>query len=64
MKKSKAMTPADFAAKMQAIENQEDVSQDYEVTHSNADDLLCEMLIQLGYGDGVEIYKKLYKICS
>lgn len=34
---------------------------DTEISHSNADDLLCELLSVLGFNDIVEIYKKINK---
>ena len=47
------MTPKEFATKMQSIV----IGGDVEITHGNADDLVYELLIQLGYAEGAEIYK-------
>ena len=52
------MTPQEFANKMQEIfEN----NYDPEGNHCNADDLLCAVLIALGYGEGIGIFKKADK---
>ena len=34
---------------------------DTEVAHSNADDVLCKLLTDLGYGDVVEEWRKVEK---
>ena len=34
---------------------------DVEEHHFDADDLLCELLTELGYGDVVEVYNKIEK---
>lgn len=34
---------------------------DTEISHSKADDLLCELLLQLGYRKIVEEYRKIEK---
>ncbi len=34
---------------------------DSEVAHGDADNLLCELLTRLGYGDVVEAWKKVKK---
>lgn len=51
------MTPEEFAAKMKAIlvyEGWHDIERD----HCEADDLMCEALRSLGYGEGVSIFLK------
>ena len=37
----------------------EDHGDDSEALHSTADELICELLISLGYEDGVNIYKQI-----
>ena len=49
------MTPEEFQIKMQEIKN--NYGGDEEAFHGKADDLLCEVLIELGYKNGVEIFK-------
>lgn len=43
----------EFAARMRAIANDSDT----EAAHSKADRLLCEVLVSLGYEDGVEVFE-------
>ena len=52
----KPMTPDEFAARMRAIYPADGVY-DNEVAHDNADNLMCELLTALGYGDGVAIFE-------
>ena len=49
------MDPKQFADKMRDISKNTDI----EDRHMEADDLLCEMLIELGYAEGVEIYNAM-----
>lgn len=52
-------TPEQFAAEMGAIR---DVSEaDPERYHGEADDLLCQMLEELGYKEGVELFRDMEK---
>ena len=51
-----AMTPDEFAEKMKKII--EDTGGYEEAFHGEADDLMCELLVSLGYAEGVEIFKK------
>lgn len=44
------MTPAEFAAKMS------DLDEDREDDHIRADELMCQVLAGLGYGEGVKIF--------
>lgn len=46
------MSPAQFAAQMKQCTYE---SQD--VGHINMDELMCDLLESLGYGEGVEIFK-------
>ena len=36
-------------------------SVDYEKAHSDADDLLCEVLKEIGYSDIAEAYEEIFK---
>ena len=49
------MTPKEFFDKMTEIEDE--FYSDLEVCHSKMDDLMCEVLDELGYGDGVHVFK-------
>jgi 5'-deoxynucleotidase YfbR-like HD superfamily hydrolase len=51
------MTPEEFAEKMKEIE----ISFDPEKAHSKADDLLCAVLRELGYEDGIKIFEEMEK---
>jgi hypothetical protein len=60
-----SMTPDEFKEKMAALYEANaretgwmpDVPGKAEIAHKAADELLCECLRQLGYGEGVDIYK-------
>ena len=47
-------TPEIFKLKMEGLRN--DLNLDKEAVHSDMDDLLCEVLIELGYKEGVDIF--------
>jgi len=47
-------TPKEFKEKMQELDLTADG--DCEIFHGKADELMCEMLIDLGYGEGVQIF--------
>lgn len=49
------MTPDEFAERMAAVPG------DPEEGHMEADNLMCELLRQLGYEKGVKIYESLGK---
>jgi len=49
-----------YIKRMQKI-NDEYGSWDIEVAHSRADDLLCEILLEHGYDEVVEIFKNMHK---
>lgn len=57
------MTPAEFLAKMLAIYDGDPQSYKYdeETSHDTADRLMCELLKQLGYGAGVEVFERARK---
>ena len=48
------MTREEFYHKMLALEEQ--YGSDQEKFHIEADTLICDLLIELGYGQGVEIF--------
>jgi hypothetical protein len=52
-------TPEQFRDDMQKI--REEVGGDEEVAHARMDNLLCRVLVELGYRDGVAIFDKQLK---
>ena len=57
------ITPEEFARRMREIERtRKDIHISEEVEqHLEADDLLCDVLRSLGYGEGVEIFEEMGK---
>lgn len=55
--KSDYMTPYEFTEAMWRIRIDPDGTP--EDKHIEADDLMCELLTKLGYGDGVKEFKKM-----
>ena len=53
------MTPEELAKKMQKIIDT--IIDDEELAHIEADDILCEVLRGLGYGEGVDVYERVAK---
>lgn len=53
------ITPEEFAKRMQEIHDR--YLDDEEVVHSEMDDLMCDLLRELGYGEGVDIFDKTHK---
>ena len=53
------MTPKEFFVKMQTIVDE--FYSDLEVLHSKMDDLMCEVLMELGYDDGVHVFNNADK---
>lgn len=51
------MTPEQFAERMRGIAAEHDT----EWKHARADDLMCELLTQLGYGEGVNHFVLMEK---
>lgn len=51
------MTPDEAKAAMEKIFNMHDI----EEAHCRADDLLCDILRELGYGDAVDVFENAYK---
>lgn len=51
------VTPEQFLARMAVIAEDDD----QESAHCDADDLLCEVLASLGFGDGVAIFAAMPK---
>lgn len=48
------MTKEEFYHKMLALK--ERYADDEEIFHGEADDLMCDLLIELGYGQGVKVF--------
>ena len=57
-----AMTKEEFAREMQDIVDK--VGWDIEKAHSQMDDLMCQMLRELGYDTGVDIFEVQEKWCA
>lgn len=53
----KEFSPKCFANKMRCL----DEMNDPEIGHYKADELMCELLTELRYGEGVEIFKEMSK---
>ena len=53
------ITPEEFTKRMQEIHDR--YLDDEEVVHSEMDDLMCDLLRELGYGEGVDIFDKTHK---
>lgn len=51
------MTPEEFTTVMLNLQYMKDI----EVRHKVMDDLMCKILCQLGYGDGIDVFKKTPK---
>ena len=51
------MSPAEFANEMQAIAK----IGDQEIRHGDADDLICRLLTELGYAEGVKLFDEMEK---
>jgi hypothetical protein len=52
------MTPEEFKTKMQEIRKElYDEENDEEACHCCMDNLMCELLVSLGYGAGVNVFK-------
>jgi len=60
----RVLSPEEFLIAMMQIENGEVYHGDLydeEDQHKNADDLICNVLRSLGYGDGIDIFEKMHK---
>lgn len=63
------MTPKEFKTHMQKIsknvmelDNQKPaILSMIEKAHVQADELMCQILIDLGYGEGIDLFKKMEK---
>jgi hypothetical protein len=55
------MTPEEFYNKMLELHAKEIEDGDTETTHYEADELMCKVLTELGYGAGVEKFREIYK---
>ncbi len=63
------MTPEEFKTHMENIsknvmeldDQNPDMPSMIEVAHIKADELMCKILIELGYKEGVDIFKRMEK---
>lgn len=53
------MTPEEFKRKLIRINS--DPENTTECVHRAMDEVMCKVLEQLGYGEGVQIFKQTYK---
>jgi hypothetical protein len=53
------MTPEEFFYAMRKVSK--DNTGDPEAMHCDADDLMCKVLTELGYGAGIEVFNKMTK---
>ncbi len=53
------MNPEEFYEEMLQLKN--DFEEDEEEVHMHMDNLMCELLSTLGYGDGIDVFNKTYK---
>lgn len=54
-----AMTPDEFYRRMRRI--MQSAWEDRERAHAEGDDLMCELLTQLGYDRGVQVFRNTEK---
>ena len=54
-----AMTPQQFTEAMRSLLHR--TSLEPEAAHLEADQLMCELLRQLGYGEGIDLFDGLQK---
>ena len=55
------ITPEEFAKRMQGIKELYSDFHDTDERHVAMDDLMCELLRELGYGDGIDIFDNTSK---
>lgn len=55
------MTREEALKALADIQQEEKESNDYEMTHADADSVLCQLLVSLGYGDVVTEYNRIHK---
>ena len=55
------ITPAEFERRMSAIAHPKDRPYNQEEGHIEADGLMEELLIELGYGAGIEVFRAMSK---
>lgn len=55
------ITPAEFERRMSAIAHPKDRPYYEEEAHIEADELMEELLIELGYGAGIEVFRAMSK---
>jgi hypothetical protein len=52
------MIPKEFAEKMKMLKKEYEKNGDQEATHKMMDNLMCELLKELGYDEGVKIFEE------
>jgi len=57
------ITPKEFTSRMYMIAHTENPNKyiDPEKEHGNADDLMADILVSLGYSEGIDIYRDMMK---
>lgn len=55
------MTREEAIAELKKLQQEEKLSGDCEMTHMDADSVLCQLLFTLGYGDVVTEFNRLHK---
>lgn len=58
--KPKPISPSTFGKRMRKI--MREFADDPEVKHIKADDLMCEMLEELGYEEGARVFRRASKL--
>ncbi len=53
------MTPEEFCRAMEVIANNDE---GYGEQHTEADELMCQVLRDLGYEDGVKVFEDMFKV--
>lgn len=53
------MTPEQFKKQMEQIENE--FGQDIEMAHGKADFLMCKVLSEMGYQEGIKVFEDMPK---
>ncbi len=51
------ITPEEFASRLKELANMGDI----ETAHAEADELMEEILTQLGYGEGIKVFEAMDK---
>ena len=54
------MTPEEFRERMKELSDKAEDPGQRMGAHEEADDLMCDILEEFGYGEGVAIFKEMY----